>query len=231
MDGCRRSISLSRLHLDAARRVLHRLASARRCAAGVGLISAAVLMVAPIAASARVRLADFEMGSARASDERTGAMRVPDTLPRFGEDDPGILVVEPSKVTIYRADPPPNFELDLRLNPTSDDAESDVALRLVTPRDYYVVRVDGHGERVTFSRISEGRSHEIASVERRIAPNAWHSLHVRAQDNRFTVTIDGEWLFTAYDAVLQQPGRLAVWTGVGGAVQFDAIAVTPLAPE
>ena len=140
------------------------------------------------------------------------------------------VTVEP-KITVYRADAPQNFAIDLRLKPASDEAESDVVLRRRGPRDYYVVRLDARGQKATFARVSAGKSNEIASVDCRITANAWHTLHVRAEDNRFTVSLDGAWLFTAYDSVLQQPGRLAVWVKPGSPVQFDNIAVSPIGPE
>ena len=155
---------------------------------------------------------------------------LPDVMPGFGEAEPTVIPREP-KVTVYRADSPHNFELKLRLNPTSDDADCEVALRLSSPRDYDVVRVDGRGRRVAFSRVREGRAEELASVERRVAADDWHSLRVEAEGDNFTVTLDEERLFTAYDDTLRRSGSLAVWTMAGGAVRFDAIALTALAPE
>jgi hypothetical protein len=155
---------------------------------------------------------------------------VPGAIANFGDAEPTAPAREP-KTAIYRADAPENFEINLRFNPASNEAECDVALRLSSPRDYYLVRIDGRGERVAFSRVSDGRARDIASVERRVAANAWHSLSVGAEDNQFTVALDGERLFTAYDTALRKSGRLAVWTAAGSAVHFDAIAVTALAPE
>jgi len=134
------------------------------------------------------------------------------------------------KVTIYRAETPENFEVTLRLRPASDASESEMVLRQRSPREYYVVRLDARSEKITFARVSGGEVKEIASVDCRIAADAWHTVHVRAEDNRFKVTLDGAWLFTAYDSALRW-GRLAVWIKPGSRVQFDAIAVTPIGPE
>jgi hypothetical protein len=176
--------------------------------------------------------ADAAVGTRRPSTAPpTGAsMQLPAAIARFGEAEPSIGPHVPH-VAIYRADAPQNFEIDLRLNPTSDAAEGGIALRFLSPRDYYAVRIDGRRERVAFLRVSDGRAEEIVSAERRVAANAWHSLSVRAEGNRFTVTLDGTWLFTAYDATLREAGRLAVWTAPGSGVRFDAIAVRALAPE
>jgi hypothetical protein len=176
---------------------------------------------------APAELAHLEPGVPQATGP---AIDLPEATPGFGDVEPTATTREP-RVTIYRADSPRNFELKLRLNPASDETQCDIALRLASPRDYYLVRIDGRGERLVFSRVSEGRAKDITSVERRVTANAWHSLDVGAEDNRFTVTLDGERLFTVYDTTFRKPGRVVVWRAAGSAVRFDAIAMTALMPE
>ena len=174
-----------------------------------------------------IRLAHLEPGVAAATGP---ASVVLDAFPGFGDDEPTVTTPAP-KDAIYRADSPRNFELKLRLNPASDETQCDIALRLASPRDYYLVRIDGRGERLVFLRVSAGRAREITSVERRVAANAWHSLDVEAEGAQFTVTLDGERLFTAYDTTFRMPGLVAVWTTSGSAVRFDAIAMTALTSD
>jgi hypothetical protein len=52
-------------------------------------------------------------------------------------------------------------------------------------------------------------------------------VHVRVEENRFKVSLDGAWLFTAYDSAWRSR-RLAVWTKPGSPARFDTIAVTPI---
>lgn len=156
--------------------------------------------------------------------------QLPAEATRFGEAVSPIADDVP-KVAIYQTDAPQNFEISLRLNPASDAAEGGITLRRSSPRDYYAIRIDGRGERVAFLRVSDGRAEEIARTDRRVTANAWHSLRVQAEADRFTVTLDGQWLFTAYDSTLPQAGRLAVWSTPASGVRFDAIAVLPLAPD
>jgi hypothetical protein len=192
-----------------------------------GLVGAAIAVPVP-RANADVAKHDAEAGAPHALS--AGAMRVPAAIPHFRDPAPAIAATEP-KITVYRADAPQNFAIALRLKPASDEAESDLVLRLRSPRDYYVVRLNARGRKATFARVSAGKSNEIASVDCPIAADAWHTLQVRAEGNRFTVSLDGAWLFTAYDSVLSRPGPLAVWVNPGSPVQFDKIAVTPIGPE
>jgi len=186
--------------------------------------------LAPVAANAnKGRVADAGIGILRPLGAVDTPIQLPAVVASLGEAKPAVATREP-KIVVYQTDVPQNFEVSLRLNPASSEAEGEVALRLSSPRDYYAVRLDTRGERVVFLRVRDGRAEEVANAERRLASNTWHHLLVRAEDNRFTVTLDGEWLFTAYDAAWHDAGRLAVWSAPGSPVRFDAIAVNPLAP-
>jgi hypothetical protein len=199
-------------------------------ALGICILAGAAIAAQVPRANAGVETRDAAAGTPHALSDGAAALRVPAAIPAFRDPARAIVTGEP-KITVYRADTPQNFAIDLRLKPASDEAESDVVLRLRSPRDYYVVRLDAHGQKATFARVGAGKSTEIASVDCTIAANAWHTVQVRAEDNRFTVSLDGAWLFTAYDSVLQQPGRLAVWVKPGSRVQFDNIAVVPIGPK
>ena len=57
---------------------------------------------------------------------------------------------------------------------------------------------------------------------------AWHTLRLEARGNRFTVSYDGRELFTATDAAITAPGRVALWTKADSVTRFDALSVEPL---
>jgi hypothetical protein len=117
-------------------------------------------------------------------------------------------------VAIYKSASIKNAEISLRLKP--DGGQSDrgggVAVRLSSPQDYYLVQVDALRDRVLFFRVSGGASEEIAGVDADIASHGWHTLTVRAVDSQFTVSLDGTWVFTAFDSV----------------TRFDQIDIVPL---
>ena len=133
-------------------------------------------------------------------------------------------------LAIYKDASIKNAEINLRLR--ADGGESDrgggIAVRLSSPQDYYLVQVDVRREMVVFLRVSEGATEEIAGVDADIAPHSWHALNVRAVDNQFTVSLDGTWVFTAFDKTLSQPGRIALWTKGDSVTRFDQIEIVPL---
>jgi hypothetical protein len=123
-----------------------------------------------------------------------------------------------------------NAEINLRLKTAGGkpDQGGGVAVRLSNPRNYYLVQVDAQRDRVAFSLVSNGASEEIVGVDADIASHSWHTLTVRAIDNEFTVSLDGEWLFTAFDKTLSQAGRVGFWPKSDSNTQFDQIEIAPL---
>jgi hypothetical protein len=102
-----------------------------------------------------------------------------------------------------------------------------VAFRLATPEVYYLVKIDARRNRAMLLLVNNGAEEEIVAVDADVAVNAWHSLAVRAQDDRFTVYLDGTWTFTGYDKTLAHAGRIALWAEPGGTTLFDRITIGP----
>src|SRR5208282_248703 len=54
---------------------------------------------------------------------------------------------------------------------------------------------------------------------------AWHTLAIRAQDDRFIVYLNGIWIFTGYDKTLEHAGQIALWAEPGSTTLFDRITM------
>jgi hypothetical protein len=133
-------------------------------------------------------------------------------------------------LAIYKPASPKNAEISVRLNAAGgkSDQGGGVALRLSSPQDYYLVQLDALRDRVLFSRVSDGASEEIVGVDADTASHSWHTLTVRAKDNEFVISLDGIWMFTAFDKTLSRAGRIALWTEGDSRTRFDSISITPL---
>ena len=103
----------------------------------------------------------------------------------------------------------------------------DVA-RLTTPDDYYVVRANALEDNVRFYRVVKGRREQIKGANTKVASNEWHTLELRAENDRFTVSFDGKQLFTAQDNTFGGAGRVGLWTKADSVTYFDTIATTPM---
>jgi hypothetical protein len=108
------------------------------------------------------------------------------------------------------------------------DQAAGIALRLTTPDDYYVVRANALEDNVRFYRVVNGRRQELKGSNTKVAGNQWHTLGLRAEGERFTVSFDGKALYTAEDKTLANAGKVALWTKADSVTHFDTITITPL---
>jgi hypothetical protein len=123
-----------------------------------------------------------------------------------------------------------NVEVSVRFKPVAGtvDQAGGIAVRLQTPDDYYVVRANALEDNVRFYRMVKGKREQLASANVKVSTNSWHTLALRAEDDRFTVSYDGKELFAARDATFADAGKVALWTKADSVTYFDTIAITPL---
>jgi hypothetical protein len=88
--------------------------------------------------------------------------------------------------------------------------------------------LDALRDRVLLSLVRGGLAEEIVGVDADIASHAWHTLAVRAKGDQFIVSLDGTWVFTAFNKTLSQAGRIALWTEGDSITRFDSVAITPI---
>jgi hypothetical protein len=217
----------------------HRSERPSAVAANVGRSLALALLAGmlAIAAGPRAAIANVSSGGVRdvPSGRQLGAgyTTIPDAQADASLKSEGTIALrrgDRSRLTILDAVPPKNFEMRLRLKALPGAAQDigGVAIRLTERGNYYVLKIDFATSRVAFARVADGRSTEIIGVDSNLALDAWHTLAIRAEDGRFGVSLDGHWLFTAYDETLRQPGRIAFWREPGSTMQFDPIVIEPL---
>jgi hypothetical protein len=113
-------------------------------------------------------------------------------------------------LAIYSAASPKDAEIGIRIKTTggTEDQGGGIALRLTAPDDYYLVQLDA-----------------------RITTNEWHRLAVRAEEDEFVVSLDGVWVFTAFDKTLTHAGHIALWTASDSVTRFDSITIAPPLPS
>ena len=148
----------------------------------------------------------------------------------FAIEQDGVGAAEDSiPLAIYKPALLKDAEISLRLKPTAGkhDQGGGVAVRLMSPDDYYLVQVDALRNRVILLLVTTGVSEEIVGVDADIASRTWHTLAIRAEDDRFAVSFDGNWVFTGFDKTLSHPGRVALWTKGDSVTRFDSITITP----
>ena len=135
-------------------------------------------------------------------------------------------------LAIYRAGAFRDVEVAVRFKPVSGkvDQAGGVAVRLADPNNYYVARANALEDNVRFYRVVNGRREQLAGADTKVSGNAWHTLTLCAEGDRFTVSYDGKPIFTAADRTFAQAGKVALWTKADSATHFDRVEITPLRP-
>lgn len=108
------------------------------------------------------------------------------------------------------------------------DRAAGIAVRLMDPDNYYIVRANALEDNVRFYRVVKGDRHQIEGVSLKIPSDIWQVLGLRAEGDKFTITLNGKELFTATDRTFTEPGRVALWTKADSVTHFDRLAITRL---
>ena len=58
----------------------------------------------------------------------------------------------------------------------------------------------------------KGRREQLEGVDIKVSANEWHTLGLKAEGERFTVTYDDKQLFTTTDQTFMHTGKIALWT-------------------
>lgn len=133
-------------------------------------------------------------------------------------------------LAIYQPLSAKNVEVRVRFKPIAGkvDRAGGIALRVAGADDYYVTRANALENNVRFYRVVKGRRIELKSADAKVASNEWHTLAIRAEGDRFTVSFDGNQLYTATDKTFGNAGRIGLWTKADSVTRFDTLEITPL---
>jgi len=133
-------------------------------------------------------------------------------------------------LAIYTAVLAKNADVSVRFKSVAGkvDQAAGVAVRLSDADNYYVVRANALEDNVRFYRVVKGRREELKGANLKVTSNEWHTLGLKGEGDRFTVTYDGKELFTAADPTFTGAGKVALWTKADSVTRFDRIEIKQL---
>ena len=133
-------------------------------------------------------------------------------------------------LAIHEASSATNLDAVIRFKAVAGkiDQAGGVAIRVRDADNYYVVRANALEDNVRFYRVVQGQREQLEGANIKVTPNEWHTLGLRAEGDRFTVTFDGKALYSASDKTFAGAGKVALWTKSDSVTRFDQIKVMTL---
>lgn len=108
------------------------------------------------------------------------------------------------------------------------DQAGGVAFRYRDASTYYVVRANALEDNVRLYHVTQGVRRQFAGQDVKVTSGEWHSLRVRAVDDRFEVWFDDKAHFSATDGRIADAGKIALWTKADSLTHFATLAVEVL---
>jgi len=107
------------------------------------------------------------------------------------------------------------------------DQAGGIAVRLADPDNYYVVRVNALEDNVNFYHVVKGVRKEIHGAAIKVSSGEWHTLGLKAEGDRFTISFDGKQLFSTSDKTFRAAGKVALWTKADSVTRFTDLTIRP----
>ena len=105
------------------------------------------------------------------------------------------------------------------------DRAGGIAVRLTGPDNYYVVRANALEDNVRFYRVVAGKREQLATANVKVPSNEWHTLGLRAQGERFTISFRGKELYSVTDKTFTAAGKVGLWTKADSVTRFDRLEI------
>jgi hypothetical protein len=120
-----------------------------------------------------------------------------------------------------------NLEASVRFKSVAGavDRAGGLAVRLLDADNYYVVRANALEDNVNLYRVVKGRRQQIAGASAKVPSGEWHTLDLRADGDRMSVTFNGKEILTATDRTFADAGKVALWTKADSVTRFDRLEI------
>lgn len=133
-------------------------------------------------------------------------------------------------LAVYQPLPAQDVEASVRFKAVSGrvDQAAGLAVRLQDADNYYIARANALEGNVRLYRVVKGDRKQLASASVKVSSGQWHTLTLRAEGDRLSVSFNGKPLITQTDRTFLGLGKVALWTKADSVTHFDQIRVTPL---
>jgi hypothetical protein len=133
-------------------------------------------------------------------------------------------------LAVYNVAPVQDLEASVRFKAIAGngDRAGGLAVRLRDADNYYLVRANALEDNVRLYRVVKGDRQQLASASTKVTSGVWHTLMLRADGDRLSVSFDGKPLLTHSDRTFPGPGKVALWTKADSVTHFEQLKISPL---
>ena len=133
-------------------------------------------------------------------------------------------------LAVYEPLPVQDVEASVRFKAISGkgDRAGGLAVRLTDADNYYVARANALEDNVRLYRVVKGDRQQMASASAKVSSGAWHTLTLRAEGDRLSVSFDGKPLLAHSDRTFSGFGKVALWTKADSVTRFDRLVIRSL---
>jgi hypothetical protein len=133
-------------------------------------------------------------------------------------------------IAIYKHAAAANLEVTAHFKAVAGnvDRAGGIVIRFSDPNNYYVLRANALEDNVRFYRMLNGKREELKGVNKKVSSEVWHILRLKAEGPDFTVSFDGEELFSLTDETFAKAGKVGLWTKADSVTRFDRLEIKKL---
>ena len=92
--------------------------------------------------------------------------------------------------------------------------------------NYYIVRANSLENNVRLYKVENGRRQpQFGAKNIEVSKDKWHTLTLDVTGPSFTVSLNGQQLFTAEDSTFTTAGKVGLWTKADSVTRFDALTI------
>lgn len=129
-----------------------------------------------------------------------------------------------------------NVEVSVRFKPIkgSEDQAAGIVWRYKDANNYYIVRANALENNVVLYKVQNGKRTDLPlkgagrtyGKKIKVPARQWSTLGVSANENLFTVSLNGEKLYQVEDATFTDAGKVGLWTKADSYTYFDDLRIT-----